>query len=411
MSEIGDAVLRDILVVLNSDRTLGEILDYLVTRARELFDSQACVLYRFNPEQGSISIDASAGLPPVMVEGKTPPIELPLFAPGSLGSPLLDDMVLSEALAVYSDSQLEAISQAVDQVPVSVDLAAPVRTWFGHIGRHYRAAMSVPLEVKEEIYGTLGFYYTAPHEFTDEARRLAVGFASQAALAIENAHLRLQAEQVAARAAVLQERGRLARDLHDSVTQSLYSLTLLSEAARRLAGSGDLDKVQEAIGRLGEIGQQALKEMRLLVYQLRPSVLRREGLVRALAYRLETVERRAGIEATLVVEGPVDLSPSSEEQVYHIVQEALNNALKHAAATGVTVRIASQERLTVEVADNGVGFDLERLSEEHGIGLTSMRERVESLGGELTLISSPGQGTRVVISLRDDAGATSGSHE
>jgi signal transduction histidine kinase len=262
-----------------------------------------------------------------------------------------------------------------------------------------------------ETYGTLAFYYTIPYDVSDEARLLAVGFASQAALAIENAQLRGRAERAAARAAVLQERSRLARDLHDSVTQSLYSLTLLSEAARRLAASSDLDKVQEAISRLGDIGQQALKEMRLLVYQLRPSVLRREGLVRALAYRLETVEKRAGVETMLAVEGRLDLASSAEEQIYHVVQEALNNALKHASATSVTVRLVGDEQgLTVAVEDNGVGFDTERLDGDTGIGLVSMRERVTSLGGQLILASSPGQGTRVLISL-DAAGLLGASDE
>jgi signal transduction histidine kinase len=206
----------------------------------------------------------------------------------------------------------------------------------------------------------------------------------------------MQAEQ----AAVLQERERLARDLHDSVTQSLYSLTLLAEAGRRLAEAGDLDQVQTAITRLGEIGQQALKEMRLLVYELRPSVLRREGLVRALRHRLETVERRAGVEVQLLAQDYETQPASLEAQLYHVIQEALNNVLKHAAATEVTVSLARiKDRLRITVHDNGRGFDLAALAEGGGIGLASMQERIENLGGHLEIISQPGCGTKVLIEL------------
>jgi signal transduction histidine kinase len=411
LNETGDVGLRDILVALNAARSSQELLDYLVTRARDLLESEATVLYRFDPERGVVSIEAGAGLPAEAFAGEALPTVLPLVAADSLGASALDELVLGEKFAVYRASQLERVRLLADRTAESGGPSVPVRTWFRYLGQHYRTAISVPLDVMGETYGTLAFYYTIPYDVSDEARLLAVGFASQAALAIENAQLRGRAERAAARAAVLQERSRLARDLHDSVTQSLYSLTLLSEAARRLAASGDLDKVQEAISRLGDIGQQALKEMRLLVYQLRPSVLRREGLVRALAYRLETVEKRAGVETTLAVEGRLDLAPSVEEQVYHVVQEALNNALKHACATSVTVRLVGHEQgLTVAVEDNGVGFDIERFDGEIGIGLSSMRERVVSLGGQLILASSPGQGTRVLISL-DAAGLLGASDE
>jgi signal transduction histidine kinase len=106
--------------------------------------------------------------------------------------------------------------------------------------------------------------------------------------------------QKAAEAAVIAERNRLARELHDSVTQSLYSSTLLAEAGQRLAGTGDLERTQGYLSRLGEITQGALKEMRLLVHELRPLALQKEGLVGALQQRLDAVERRAGVDARLV---------------------------------------------------------------------------------------------------------------
>lgn len=376
--------LRDILIALNSDRTLAEILNYLVVRACALMASDACILYRLDRERDSVAIEASAGFPGDLALAT----EFPLVDELSVGVPGLDRMILAQR------PQIQVVPAVAEAEPESPPSAA--QAWLRAVAHRFHAVLSVPLVVKGDYYGVLGFYYAAPRRFTEAEISLAESFGSQAALAIENANLRIQAEH----AAVLQERGRLARDLHDSVTQSLYSLTLLAEAARRLAAAGDLAQVQEAIHRLGDIGQQALKEMRLLVYELRPSLLRREGLLRALAQRLETVEKRAGVDTQLLVMGHVVLPPALEEQLYHVVQEALNNALKHAAATSVTVNISGNERaVVVEIADNGRGFDPEALEDGGGIGLTSMRERVESMGGELSLQAAPGAGTQVTIAL------------
>jgi len=378
--------LRDILVALNSDRPLAEILNYLVAQACALLDSNACVLYRVSQEERRILIEASFGLPEVFRSITSLPLEAwRLLGHGELGGTDFDRQPY--AIPDVASSPLAAGTEDEDMPPA-------VRAWRRAAVQHYRAALTVPLVIKEEFYGNLGFYYAAPRQFSEEDIRLGMSFGNQAALAIENARLRVQAEQ----AAILQERSRLARDLHDSVTQLLYSLTLLVEAARRLAQNGDLQRVDEALARLGEIGQQAFKEMRLLVYELRPLALKSAGLVRALQQRLDTVERRAGIEATLLVEGQVELPAHLEEELYHIAQEALNNALKHAAATTVAVRIVAEGgRIAIEVSDDGKGLDLS--TGAGGIGLSSMRERAEKLGGTLTLISTPGKGTTVSVTV------------
>jgi two-component system sensor histidine kinase ChiS len=214
----------------------------------------------------------------------------------------------------------------------------------------------------------------------------------------------------AAEAAVIAERNRLARELHDSVTQSLYSSTLLAEAAQRLSGAGDVERTRGYLSRLGDITQGALKEMRLLVHELRPLALQKEGLVGALQQRLDAVERRAGVDARLVVEGELELSPDAEENLYRIAQEALNNALKHATATLVTVTIrASDEWVELEVADNGSGFDPMAVSDEGGMGLTTMRERARRLGARLEVVSAPGEGTKVRVHL-GGSGQLMGTH-
>ena len=207
---------------------------------------------------------------------------------------------------------------------------------------------------------------------------------------------RRQAEIARQSLAVAEERNRLARELHDSVTQSLYSLTLFAETGRRLAGSGDLEGAKDYLGRLGETSQQVLKEMRLLVYQLRPVALEREGLVGALRQRLDAVERRAGVDVRLVFDEAVELPTGVEQELYRVAQEALNNTLKHAAASAVTVGIAGGDGLAeLTVEDNGKGFEIDAVGDSAGTGLANMRERVENLGGSLSILSSPGRGTKV----------------
>lgn len=214
--------------------------------------------------------------------------------------------------------------------------------------------------------------------------------------AIENARLYEQARALAA----LEERQRLARDLHDSVTQTLYSLTLLAEASRRTAQSGDAGKVVENLARLGETAQQALKEMRLLVYELRPMALEQAGLADALRNRLEAVEKRAGVDAQLKVSLEADLHPTMENGLYRIAQEALNNALKHAGATVVSISLRSHgQNVEMEIADNGRGFLVEDVDGQGGMGLVSIRERVEEMGGACSITSAGGEGTRIWLSV------------
>jgi signal transduction histidine kinase/streptogramin lyase len=205
----------------------------------------------------------------------------------------------------------------------------------------------------------------------------------------------------AAKTAVREERNRLARDLHDSVTQSIYSSTLLAEAGQRHAAGGDAEQARTTLQRLGQITQQALKEMRLLVFELRPFALEDVGLVEALQGRLDAVERRAGIDTRLIVDEGLVLDPDSEAALYFLTHEALNNALKHAAPGQVEVRLDALEppvcRLTIR--DDGAGFDPVDAEESGGLGLVSMRERVAAFQGTFELKSAPGTGTTITVTL------------
>ncbi len=258
----------------------------------------------------------------------------------------------------------------------------------------YPAYIGVPIYTTGRVLGVLSVFGEAIQSFSAEDIALLSAIANHVGVAVESAQLRQRAEQ----AAVMEERQRLARELHDSVTQSIYSLTLFAEAGQDSVRAADLTHVQLYLNRMGETAQQALKGMRLLIYQLHPPALTQEGLVGALRHRLEAVERRAGVETQLLIESPLEVPSSVEASLYGIAQEALNNVLKHSAATRVTVRLgADEDGLRLEVTDNGQGFDLEAIGDQGGIGLASMQERVDNVGGSLQILSKPAQGTSVKV--------------
>jgi signal transduction histidine kinase len=180
------------------------------------------------------------------------------------------------------------------------------------------------------------------------------------------------------------------------------SVTLLSSGWESMARQGTLDDPADAFRRLGAVGQQALREMRLLLHQLRPSILEEEGLVNAIQQRLDTVERRANIDAQLVLRGNIDaLPPKIEDELFNIAHEALNNSLRHARAESVVVRIEEDPgKVTLSVEDDGIGFDAS--AKHSGMGLRNMQERAQAIAGELSIHSEKGHGTRVTVSVGTD---------
>jgi signal transduction histidine kinase len=259
------------------------------------------------------------------------------------------------------------------------------------------ALLALPLHVNGGIIGVLDVVNKAGG-FTEEDVSIMSVFANQAAMAIEHARLQQQAEQMA----VLEERQRLAREMHDSVTQSLYSVTLYANAAALALAAGKAEVAASYLTDLQETAQEGMRDMRLLIFQLHPPMLESEGLVAALQARLAAVEERGGLQVHLRVEGERRLPIAVEEDLYWIAQEALNNVRKHAVARHVAVYLhftATSVRLTV--SDDGVGFDLEEArAEGRGSGgLRSMAERTARLGGKLTYESGPNQGTRLTVEV------------
>lgn len=257
--------------------------------------------------------------------------------------------------------------------------------------------VSVPLLVKEKTVGAIDLGASKARTIEPEELSLLSAIGHQIGVAVENARLYEQAQQLA----VVQERNRLARDLHDSVMQALYGVTLYAEAAMRQLSAGDQALAQDHLGEIRDTAGEALREMRVLIFELRPSVLQREGLVAALRSRLEAVEGRVGIMAQFEAECPERLTAEVEEELYRVALEALNNALRHAHADSVCVRLYQDcDGIRLEIVDDGIGFDPDAARGYGGFGLRSMHERVSHLGGTLTLSSQPGKGTTVKVEVR-----------
>jgi signal transduction histidine kinase len=197
----------------------------------------------------------------------------------------------------------------------------------------------------------------------------------------------------------LEERQRLARDLHDALTQSLYSMSLLASGYKRSLSNATKEEIHQWMEELNDIAQNALAELRLLLYELRPNALEQDGLQGALKRRLEAVEKRAGIHTTFEVHGGFRLPPEDEEHFYRIAQEALNNALQHARHQSIRVQIESlPNRFQLQIIDDGIGFDFDQVIQrnQHS-GLSNMFARAKQTGAQLSIETFPGKGTKLLI--------------
>lgn len=258
--------------------------------------------------------------------------------------------------------------------------------------------LGAPMLVGDQVIGILSVQnLDEENAFEESDVRFLQMFAASISIALENARLYEQAQRLA----VLEERQRLARELHDSVTQSLYGINLYVEAAAGQMMLGQTEQVRQYLSDIQATAQESLAEMRLLIYELRPPILEHEGLAAAIQNRLYSVEHRAGLKFSLENNLEERLAPALEEGLYRIAHEALNNILKHSRAKNVTIRIQpAQEKIVMEIADDGVGFEPETACREGCLGIVSMRERAQALGGRLTVDSGPGNGARIRVEVK-----------
>jgi PAS domain S-box-containing protein len=363
------AVLYEVAAIASQPLDLEAALARSLERALAATGGSEGLVHLLDEDEGHLRLAVQQGLPPEIV---------------AQVASLPSDRGLGKVIARQDPLVVHDIASD-PRMPV----APPVPS---------RAYVGVPMRAGGQPVGMLSVLGEETQlQLSVEGLSLLSSVADEVGMLVESARLRRRAE----RAAALEERARLARDLHDSVTQSLYSVTLFAESGRELAQGRQMKRLEGCLDELSDTALQALKEMRLLVYELRPSTLAQEGLVNALQQRLDAVEGRAGVEARLLIDGTVALSPDVEQELYHIAQEALNNALKHAKATSVAVHIrATDDRLELEVRDDGQGFDPQAADRAGGMGMSSMRERAAGLGASLAVLSAPGEGTRVRVGVR-----------
>ena len=393
---------RELRSLLNIGRSLTSTLELqpLVAQILEqlstVVESTAAAVLMYDAAKEEMSV--------LTQYSRAEPLSLPERWPVQPGS--LDDVIISGRQPLI-----------IEDVEGPSSLAALWRAGaaelVGEQENSMRCWMGVPLLLKEQVVGLLMFGHRQAGYYTARHADLALAFGAQAAVAIENARLYEQARSLAA----LQERQRLARELHDSVSQALYGIALGARTAHTLLDRAELTAEQQAtlaspVEYVLSLAEAALTEMRALIFELRPETLEVEGLLAALTRHAESLQARHGLQVDTQFDGEPDLPLAAKEALYRVAQEALHNVIKHAAASRVSLSLyREQDALLLIVADDGCGFDHgsgggpNGAGREYGrsfpghLGLRSMRERAEGIGASFSVRSAPGQGAQVEVRL------------
>ena len=267
--------------------------------------------------------------------------------------------------------------------------------WWPDAHPRMSSFLGVPILSRGKVIGA--FYLTdkiGADEFSESDQETIEMLAAHAAVAIENAQLLERSRELS----VIEERNRLARELHDSVAQALFSMSLTAEATVSTFDE-DPDETKRSVENIRDLARSALREMRSLIFELRPVERELEGLVSTLKKHLEVVRRVTGKDIVMHEEGYVPQPLAVERELFRIIQEALNNAVKHSQASHIGIELALRdERILAAVSDDGVGFDpSDAQIRTRRLGITSMEERSAELGGELTIESSPANGTKLQV--------------
>jgi signal transduction histidine kinase len=357
---------------------LGPLLDMVIEHLRDIVDFSRCSIFELEGDT-MVILDSRANFTSMPLDMR--------FVTSDLG-PVWERMSRGESVVVddvhgpseYAQAYRNAVGPRMETEAFQV----------------IHSALGVPLTSKDRIIGTLVLTHVQPAFYTQAHAGLVEAIATQIAVAIDNARLYEQAQQLAA----VEERQRLARELHDSVSQALYGIALGARTARTLLDR-DPSKAAEPVDYVLSLAEAGLAEMRALIFELRPESLEIEGLVAALDKQIAATAARYGIEVTSELAEEPEMSLALKEIFYRIGQEALHNVVKHARASKATVRFARDNgSFVLEVQDNGVGFDAGQSFPGH-MGLVSMSERALSIGAELEVESAKGKGT--VVKLRAPA--------
>jgi signal transduction histidine kinase len=374
MSDRATAALQamsDAVLAIASERSVEGVLQRIVDVARGLAGARYAALGVPDGE-GNFAQFVTAGMTPELVAAMGP---LPRTH-GLLGAML-------EADAPYRTPDIRRDPR--------------FRGWWPSQHPQMASFLGVPIVSRDEVIGA--FYLTdkeGAETFGDEDEDLIVMLAAHAAVAIENARLYERGRELSA----IEERNRLARDLHDSVAQKLFGIVLAAQSAATLLDRSAED-ARGQVERLVDLAQETMVELRSLVFQLRPAAIESDGLASALTKHVEVLRRVHRLHIDLDASGTVRLRPGIDEEVFKIAQEALQNALRHAGAERLEVRLREDGgALALRVSDDGVGFDpAAPARRSRSLGLTSMEERAAALGATLRIDSAPGAGTTISLEV------------
>jgi PAS domain S-box-containing protein len=365
--------LRGVIAKLNSNSTLDEIMDYVVAQTAHALGSTAGAIYRLDDLGEALAIQTAVGLPRAFVES----IRIPL-----------GQTILGQAVALRQPMSLLNIQTTVEEKT----LPGEVLSLAEMLANDYHSVLAVPLVVKDSVYGGLVLYFPDMRKFSADDIEIAIVFSDQIALAIENASLLVEVEETSA----LTERNRLAQDLHDSVSQVLFSASLIAEVLPQI---WEIDQ-SEGLKRLHELRQLtrgAMAEMRILLHELRPDALEEAPLPELLRHLVEATIGRASIPIELVIDGQVDLPTQARIGLYRITQQALDNIFRHARASHAAVSLnVKPGYIELQIKDDGCGFDPAQVIPGH-FGLKIMRERAEAINASLAVQSNIEDGTSITV--------------
>ncbi len=375
--------LRDILKALNSDKPLEDLLQFIVEQAQQMMGADPVIRYSESLSQPLKTITPNS-FPAELFN------RLSAYTYSNPNSELKNQLIRGEYV-LQPDYKAHVAELVADKLDVEEpQLFAVMQS----IAENYACGLVMPILVQGKLFGSLRFFYREAQIFERETCQLAMMIAEHAALAIENSILRREAQL----AAVSLERSRLARELHDSVTQTLFSSSLIAEILPRLYETNQ-PEAERRLGELRYLAKGALAEMRTLLMELRPNAIMEAKPHELLRHLVDAYVSRIGIpiEYSEKIDPDANLNGEQKLVIYRVAQEALNNIAKYAFPQRVKILFQlSQKHINLMVEDDGKGFDLQTVAPNH-FGLGFMRERAESIGAQLKVISHPGEGTLVQL--------------
>ncbi len=369
--------LRDVIRLVNSTQSLDEVLAFVFQQMTLLLGMPCGIMFQLNPQNNELTIRHYLGIP--------------------------DEAAASFKVRVPSATLLRAkryrrTSLVLPPTATNLLIAGimrdpDMRRQFTSVLPSFRSGIAAQLASRDQVYGGVLFFRTDKGGFDDTDLATMRTLATHASLAIANSQLRIQSMVNAAE----EERLRLARDLHDSVSQALFGIALGAQTALELHERG-APALTDPLKYVISLAEAGLAEMRALIFQLRPDMLEHGGLLGAIDLQAAALRARHHLQVTLTIgmsEPPITFE--LKEAIYRVVTEALHNVVKHARAShvGVDVHEANQA-CEIVITDDGQGFD-PAVHRPASFGLRVMRERMTALGGDVIIASAPGRGTCVTV--------------